>query len=98
MLRIIIADDHTVVRRGLKQILLDEFPSAVIEEAADAELLLKKVFKEVNFVFQVNNIFNKMYESNGYTYNYISEGKFTVENYYFPMAGTNFMAAINIKL
>jgi len=46
MLRIIIADDHTVVRRGLKQILLDEFPSAVIEEAADAELLLKKVFKE----------------------------------------------------
>jgi DNA-binding NarL/FixJ family response regulator len=46
MLRIIIADDHTVVRRGLKQILLDEFPSAVIEEAADADLLLKKVFKE----------------------------------------------------
>ena len=46
MLRIIIADDHTVVRRGLKQILLDEFPTAVIEEAADADLLLKKVFKE----------------------------------------------------
>ena len=44
--RIVIADDHTVVRRGLKQILLDEFPSAVIEEAADADLLLKKVFKE----------------------------------------------------
>jgi iron complex outermembrane receptor protein len=60
--------------------------------------LLKKVFKEVNFVFQVNNIFNKMYESNGYTYNYISDGKFTVENYYFPMAGINFMTAINIKL
>jgi two-component system invasion response regulator UvrY len=46
MLRIIIADDHTVVRRGLKQILLDEFPTAVIEEAADADLLLKQVFKE----------------------------------------------------
>jgi len=69
-----------------------------LENVKISYTLLKKVFKEVNFVFQVNNIFNKMYESNGYTYNYISEGKFTVENYYFPMAGTNFMAAINIKL
>lgn len=46
MLRILIADDHTVVRRGLKQILLEEFPSALIEEATDADILLKKVFKE----------------------------------------------------
>jgi iron complex outermembrane receptor protein len=59
---------------------------------------LHKIFKEVSFIFQVNNVFNKMYESNGYTFNYISDGKFSVENYYFPMAGTNFMAAINIKL
>lgn len=46
MLRILIADDHTVVRRGLKQILLDEFPSAHIDEAADAETLLMKTTKE----------------------------------------------------
>ena len=46
MLRILIADDHTVVRRGLKQILLDEFPSAHIDEAADAETLLMKAGKE----------------------------------------------------
>ncbi|MEP6845220.1 MAG: response regulator transcription factor [Panacibacter sp.] len=46
MLRILIADDHTVVRRGLKQILLDEFPTAHIDEATDAGTLLKKVFKE----------------------------------------------------
>jgi len=70
----------------------------LLENVKISYTLLKKVFKEVNFVFQVNNIFNKMYESNGYTYNYISDGKFTVENYYFPMAGTNFIAAINIKL
>ena len=43
MLRILIADDHTVVRKGLRQILLDEFPTAVIEEVADAEELIKKV-------------------------------------------------------
>lgn len=60
--------------------------------------LLKKVFKEVDFIFQVNNVFNNFYESNGYTYNYISDGQLSVENYYFPMAGINFMAAININL
>ena len=43
MLRILIADDHSVVRKGLKQILLDEFPAAVIEEVPDAEELIKKV-------------------------------------------------------
>ena len=45
MLRILIADDHTVVRKGLKQILLDEFPSAKIEEVPDAEGLIKKVMQ-----------------------------------------------------
>ena len=43
MLRILIADDHTVVRRGLRQILLDEFPNVEIAEVADAEELIKKV-------------------------------------------------------
>jgi len=43
MLRILIADDHTVVRKGLRQILLDEFPTAKIEEVADAEELIKEV-------------------------------------------------------
>lgn len=69
-----------------------------VENIKFSYTLLKKVGKEVNFVFQVNNVFNKMYESNGYTFNYISDGRFTVENYYFPMAGINFMAAVNIKL
>jgi two-component system, NarL family, invasion response regulator UvrY len=46
MMRIIIADDHTIVRRGLKQILLDDYPSAEIEEVCDAESLIKKVILE----------------------------------------------------
>ena len=46
MLRILIADDHTVVRKGLRQILLDEYPTAVIEEVADAENLIKKVMAD----------------------------------------------------
>jgi two-component system, NarL family, invasion response regulator UvrY len=46
MIKIIIADDHAVVRKGLIQILLEAFPSAHITEVTDAEFLLKKVFKE----------------------------------------------------
>lgn len=45
MFRVLIADDHTVVRRGLKQILLEGFPSAEVEEVADAEELIKKILQ-----------------------------------------------------
>ena len=41
-MRILIADDHAVIRRGLKQILLDEYPTADIDEAGDAEAAIKK--------------------------------------------------------
>jgi len=41
-MRILIADDHAVIRRGLKQILLDEYPAADIDEAGDAEAAIKK--------------------------------------------------------
>ena len=42
MLRILIADDHEIVRTGLKQILREEYPFALIEEAEDGNVLLKK--------------------------------------------------------
>ena len=45
MIRILVADDHTVVRRGLRQILLEGFPSALVEEVGDAEDLIKNVVK-----------------------------------------------------
>jgi iron complex outermembrane receptor protein len=57
-----------------------------------------KLFKELNLIASVYNLFNKKYEPNGYTFSYISGGKTATENYYFPMAGTNFMAGVNIKL
>jgi two-component system invasion response regulator UvrY len=43
MLRIIIADDHAMLRKGVIQILSDAFLSAVIEEAEDAQTLLKQL-------------------------------------------------------
>lgn len=57
----------------------------------------KKVPKEMQVVFQLNNIFNKQYEPNGYTFSYIGGGATTTENYFYPMAGRNFMLALNIK-
>jgi two-component system invasion response regulator UvrY len=43
MLKILIADDHAIVRKGLKQILIEEFPSVVIGEVADTEGLLTEI-------------------------------------------------------
>lgn len=42
MLRFLIADDHEIIRKGLKQILLEEFSFAHIEEAADGNALVQK--------------------------------------------------------
>ena len=57
-----------------------------------------KHLKEININFQLNNALNLMYETNGYIYySYISGGQTITENYFYPMAGRNFMAGINIK-
>lgn len=45
-MRILIADDHSIVRRGLKDILREEFPFAEIVGVADAAALLMKIGKE----------------------------------------------------
>lgn len=53
--------------------------------------------KEVNFSLLVNNIFNTVYESNGYTYGYVAGPATFRENYYFPQAGTNLMGMISLR-
>jgi two-component system invasion response regulator UvrY len=45
-MRILLADDHTVVRRGLKQILAEELKRAVFGEARNAQETLDLVRKE----------------------------------------------------
>ncbi len=52
--------------------------------------------KDLNFTLLVNNIFNKEYESNGYTYSYIYGSKIT-ENFVFPQAGINFLAGVRVR-
>lgn len=54
--------------------------------------------QNVKLFVQVNNLFSKKYEPNGYTFSYISGGSIVTENFYYPMAPVNFMAGINIRL
>ena len=43
MIRVLIADDHAIVRKGLTQILKDEYPSAQVEEVSNVEELIGMV-------------------------------------------------------
>jgi DNA-binding NarL/FixJ family response regulator len=45
-MRILIADDHSIVRRGLRQILAENFKRATIGEAANSQEALERVWKE----------------------------------------------------
>lgn len=42
MLKILLADDHSAIRRRIKQILLEEYSLLQVEEAEDGDMLLKK--------------------------------------------------------
>lgn len=42
-MNILLADDHSIVRRGLKEILLEEFPDANFQEASDGQELIRKM-------------------------------------------------------
>ncbi len=67
------------------------------------ELKMNSVFKSIVFTGLVNNVFNRLYESNGFFYTYddtwSTAGKTTtVEGAgYYPQAGTNFLIGATIK-
>jgi DNA-binding NarL/FixJ family response regulator len=45
MIRILIADDHAIVRKGINQILSEGFPDAEIDEVANAEAMISKIME-----------------------------------------------------
>ena len=57
----------------------------------------QKLIKNLSFAVQVNNVFNKKYEANGATYPGLYEGIVYNYNYYYPQAGTNFLAGATVK-
>lgn len=67
------------------------------------QLPLKRSDKEIKFTLLLNNIFNRLYESNGYTFSerYYSGGQLSDTysyNYYYPQAGFNFLVGIKVKI
>lgn len=45
----------------------------------------------------VNNLFNTLYSSNGYTFGYFGGAYEVRENYYYPQATTHFLAAVSVR-
>ncbi len=45
-MRILIADDHTIVREGIKLLLIESYPLADIVDVSDSVDLMKSVYKE----------------------------------------------------
>ena len=56
------------------------------------------LFKEIKIGVLTNNLFNYMYENNGYTWGYIYGGKYITENFYYPQAGRNFLLRLTLKM
>lgn len=67
------------------------------QDARLSYALQKGWLKNAEVILQVNNLLNRKYEPNGYTYSYIAGNQFTTENFYYPMAGTNWMLGFTLR-
>jgi iron complex outermembrane receptor protein len=72
-------------------------PWFITDLRADYSLSLPYT-RSVNFFIAVNNLFNHRYESNAWVYSYLYEGNRGKIDGYFPQAGINFMAGLEILL
>lgn len=52
--------------------------------------------RNITLVARLINMWDKKYEASGYTYSYFYDKSLVRENFYFPMAGRNFMVAVNV--
>lgn len=56
-----------------------------------------KAIREIGLSLMLNNVLDKKYVSNGYTFSYIAARELTTVNYYYPQAGFNFLLGVNLK-
>jgi iron complex outermembrane receptor protein len=73
-------------------------PSYFTEDFRMNFSVYKMLFHRIDFIVEVNNVFNKLYQPNANTYPYVYDGNVVNDNYYYPAAGTNFMVGLNVKL
>jgi iron complex outermembrane receptor protein len=51
----------------------------------------------MSILFLTNNVFNRLYSSNGYAYSYIY-GQTVTERFYYPQAGRNYMVTVSVQI
>ncbi len=56
-----------------------------------------RLVREIGLNLLVSNVFNHLYSSNGYTLGYVTGGERITENFFYPQAGTNFLASVNLR-
>ncbi len=60
-----------------------------------------RYFKGLELNLLINNLFNELYEPNGYTFSYFVAGEsgrdLVTENFFYPQAGTNFLFGLKMK-
>ncbi len=56
-------------------------------------------FRELEFIFQINNIFDVKYETNAWVYKGVvgDQGLISIDDGFFPQAGRHFMAGVNLR-
>lgn len=59
--------------------------------------LTTKVAKSIGITLLLNNVLNKQYESNGYTYSFRYGATTTTQNYFFPQAGFNTQIGLSFE-
>jgi iron complex outermembrane receptor protein len=69
-----------------RDLMLDSY---LVNDLRVAYLFSHKKMPQMEFTLMVNNLFNTLYESNGYVYDRVP--------YYYPQAGINVLAGLNIR-
>jgi iron complex outermembrane recepter protein len=73
-----------------------ELPSYVVGDIRLSYEILKSNLPGFKFNLLLNNVFNTLYVSNGYTYGYIYDNNRIRENFYFPQAKFNLMGQVTL--
>ena len=81
-------DNTSNVNRSLDAFMVQDFRASY--------LFRMNQIKGLRLNFMLNNLFDVAYEPNGYTFGYIAGGERIQENFFYPMAGRNFMLGIGI--
>lgn len=63
----------------------------------DYNVSIRKIVPQLSIILKVNNLFNTLYESNGYTFNAIDNGVEVFSNYYYPQATRNYLLGFNFR-